>query len=661
MKRKSRKGQSLLAMALVVFLVIGVIPTSAMAEGEHTHDSSCGYKEASPCTHGENHDESCGYKEEQAEVPCDHEHDDACGYATESGCTHSCTDGACSYQPAVEGMPCMHANGEHDETCGYEKGSACSYRESEDDVQNVLNSDTRCNCQTPCEAGEMSTTCPVCSKTDAEYTDCGAKTILRSSVYYTNGLDDLVEGIKYEEGASISVPGEGNDTPSATVAVDSYPETVTIQEGNANKIPAGTYQLKGITQSLSANNNVFVNPPAMTDITIPSYPLSGTQEQKEAWETNYGKHGEGFIYAVYAPAEQKYTLTVTGGTIGTTGILTTGEYKEGETVAITANQPEINKRFTKWSMAADSKGTITDSTQSTTTFSMGKGNAAIQADFGLIEVSGTDGNTNLTFTPNEGTELPAGSQLVVSDYTASKEDVLQATGAYIGKHVLEKEIVSFAKENLVTNVEEAPFAESEYWSGTIIEYSGNRYLISHLGATNLNTGDLYGEDWSDRESSQLSVSHEWYNKKVKIGGIIYHCGYMLEKQVFIYTDTGEAAGLFWTDGQECWAYLNGKKEPEVVSQNNNYVVVGGTTFKTEVLYSADISLVNNGIAVQKPTGTMSIAINSDLTALSPTYVFGAHFDPNGTINTAICKDNTAQIPVTSTSPFMVIALVEDNF
>lgn len=58
-----RKMKSIFTIILAVALVIGVIPTAAMAEGEHAHDSSCGYKEASPCAHGENHNESCGYKE----------------------------------------------------------------------------------------------------------------------------------------------------------------------------------------------------------------------------------------------------------------------------------------------------------------------------------------------------------------------------------------------------------------------------------------------------------------------------------------------------------------------------------------------------------------------------------------------------------------------
>ncbi|MDD3221259.1 MAG: hypothetical protein EOM34_05455 [Clostridia bacterium] len=122
-----RKMKSIFTIILAVALVIGVIPAAAMAEDEHTHDSSCGYREAAACTHGENHDEDCGYKAEQTEIPCDHEHDETCGYLTEGGCTHSCTDGTCSYQPAVEGTSCKHAEGIHDETCGYVKGSPCNY------------------------------------------------------------------------------------------------------------------------------------------------------------------------------------------------------------------------------------------------------------------------------------------------------------------------------------------------------------------------------------------------------------------------------------------------------------------------------------------------------------------------------------------------------
>lgn len=78
----------MLSVFLCFMICLSFVPASAFAEGEHVHDSECGYVEAvagSPCTH------ECG----EDCSPCTHEHDAECGYTA-----------------AVEGAPCTYAEQE---------------------------------------------------------------------------------------------------------------------------------------------------------------------------------------------------------------------------------------------------------------------------------------------------------------------------------------------------------------------------------------------------------------------------------------------------------------------------------------------------------------------------------------------------------------------
>ena len=140
----------------------------AAVEGQdcaHSHDSLCGYQEASPCTHG--HDESCGYREASACAhrhteecgengeSCTHQHDEACGYQEASPCTHS-HDESCGYREARD---CTHA---HDDTCGYVEavtGSPCTYR-CEICAQQASQQQNR---QDLCTHGNESAACETCA------------------------------------------------------------------------------------------------------------------------------------------------------------------------------------------------------------------------------------------------------------------------------------------------------------------------------------------------------------------------------------------------------------------------------------------------------------------------------------------------------------------
>ena len=155
--RQTAIPRRVLSLALCAAMVLTLLPLPTPAEGicghhpehtadcgykaavegqdcAHSHNSLCGYQEASPCSHS--HDESCGYREASACAhrhteecgengeSCTHQHDEACGYQEASPCTHS-HDESCGYREARD---CTHA---HDDTCGYMEavtGSPCTYR-----------------------------------------------------------------------------------------------------------------------------------------------------------------------------------------------------------------------------------------------------------------------------------------------------------------------------------------------------------------------------------------------------------------------------------------------------------------------------------------------------------------------------------------------------
>lgn len=155
--RQTAIPRRVLSLALCAAMVLTLLPLPTPAEGicghhpehtadcgykaavegqdcAHSHDSLCGYQEASPCSHS--HDSLCGYREASACAhrhteecgengeSCTHQHDEACGYQEASPCTHS-HDESCGYREARD---CTHA---HDDTCGYVEavtGSPCTYR-----------------------------------------------------------------------------------------------------------------------------------------------------------------------------------------------------------------------------------------------------------------------------------------------------------------------------------------------------------------------------------------------------------------------------------------------------------------------------------------------------------------------------------------------------
>ena len=149
MKMKQRIGTALLSGALL----LGLLPTGALAAVEGVQDSGAAVTADGLCEHHPQHDESCGYTEGSEGTPCGHEHTEDCyalvtecvhehgpecypaedvsgNTATPSdaeeqeptACTHVCSeesgcitevldckhehDGACGYAPAIEGTPC---------------------------------------------------------------------------------------------------------------------------------------------------------------------------------------------------------------------------------------------------------------------------------------------------------------------------------------------------------------------------------------------------------------------------------------------------------------------------------------------------------------------------------------------------------------------------
>ena len=183
-----RIPRRVLSLALCAAMVLTLLPLPTPAEGicnhhqehtadcgykaavegqdcAHSHDSLCGYQEASPCSHS--HDESCGYREASACAhrhteecgengeSCTHQHDEACGHQEASPCTHS-HDESCGYR---EASPCKH---EHDGSCGYVEavtGSPCTYR-CEICAQQASQQQ---NGQERCTHGNESAACETCA------------------------------------------------------------------------------------------------------------------------------------------------------------------------------------------------------------------------------------------------------------------------------------------------------------------------------------------------------------------------------------------------------------------------------------------------------------------------------------------------------------------
>lgn len=186
--RQTAIPRRVLSLALCAAMVLTLLPLPTPAEGicnhhpehtadcgykaavegqdcAHSHNSLCGYQEASPCTHG--HDSLCGYREASACAhrhteecgengeSCTHQHDEACGYQEASPCTHS-HDESCGYREARD---CTHA---HDDTCGYVEavtGSPCTYR-CEICAQQASQQQ---NGQDRCTHGNESAACETCA------------------------------------------------------------------------------------------------------------------------------------------------------------------------------------------------------------------------------------------------------------------------------------------------------------------------------------------------------------------------------------------------------------------------------------------------------------------------------------------------------------------
>lgn len=186
--RQTAIPRRVLSLALCAAMVLTLLPLPTPAEGicdhhpehtadcgykaavegqdcAHSHNSLCGYQEASPCTHG--HDESCGYREASACAhrhteecgengeSCTHQHDEACGYQEASSCTHS-HDESCGYR---EARSCTHV---HNDTCGYVEavtGSPCTYR-CEICAQQASQQQ---NGQERCTHGNESAACETCA------------------------------------------------------------------------------------------------------------------------------------------------------------------------------------------------------------------------------------------------------------------------------------------------------------------------------------------------------------------------------------------------------------------------------------------------------------------------------------------------------------------
>ena len=186
--RQTAIPRRVLSLALCAAMVLTLLPLPTPAEGicghhpehtadcgykaavegkdcAHSHNSLCGYQEASPCSHS--HDESCGYREASACAhrhteecggngeSCTHSHDEGCGYQEAENCTHS-HDESCGYREARD---CTHA---HDDACGYVEavtGSPCTYQ-CEICAQQASQQQ---NGQERCTHGNESAACETCA------------------------------------------------------------------------------------------------------------------------------------------------------------------------------------------------------------------------------------------------------------------------------------------------------------------------------------------------------------------------------------------------------------------------------------------------------------------------------------------------------------------
>lgn len=115
-------GKRLFAFLLAAVLMVSLCPLTVSAEGtcshHQEHTDSCGYVEASACTHVCT-DGTCNYRAAVPAAECD------------KGCTDTDEDGqidhidGCAYNAGTAEVPCDH---EHNGECSYVKGHDCEYQ-----------------------------------------------------------------------------------------------------------------------------------------------------------------------------------------------------------------------------------------------------------------------------------------------------------------------------------------------------------------------------------------------------------------------------------------------------------------------------------------------------------------------------------------------------
>jgi len=147
---------------------------------------------------------------------------------------------------------------------------------------------------------------------------------------------------------------------------------------------------------------------------------SNTPDNVKKYEDADSSSPQGYWYGWALP----YSLTINNGTVS--GATTSGDYRTGTTVTITAADPADGQRFKEWTVTGEGV-TLDSATTATTTFTMPGNAVAVTANYEAVPV------TTISFDANEGTG------------TMSEQKISEGTPQALNKNTFTRAGFSFAR------------------------------------------------------------------------------------------------------------------------------------------------------------------------------------------------------------------------
>ncbi|NCB93033.1 MAG: hypothetical protein EOM40_10825 [Clostridia bacterium] len=462
----------------------------------------------------------------------------------------------------------------------------------------VMQATEKCTCTSLCTDEGRNAECLVCGAEGALASACGVRNFKINTFYFPDGIDKSESGISGGEPAIFSVPGEGSTPASKTLEIDGFSKTVEIKADDPRKIPAGKYELVGLTLSLDVNESgQLVMPPKMASMTISSYPVSGTVKEQEDWDKSYAERA---INAVYVPAQdQKSEISLT--------------------------YQGVKFNFTS--------------------------------------------ETDLT-----------GSQLVATGQTYSFESVVKPIEVFTGQAVEQVKPDEFVGADIQI-MKGFKWNGKTYYEGEFIKYNDANYMVYGISAEDLVVDNfdknglrtIISSDGQIKEYPSIRGIYrkDKYGELCTINGVTYRYGYTTGPNTnlftrYLFTLNNDYAGIYSKDYNRNTFYFKEGYDPESQSKVGNmpFIIakINNKNYEVNFPFSGDVSIVDgNGQKRENVSGNMAITVEAAAIPAKAEYVLAAHLAGDGVVDVAKVENGTANIPVSSTSPFMVIALTEDVF